>query len=56
MVRYYYNYSVFCYVRFLGDWNGNLSELKKQFIDWPIKNLDEVIVITKDKKVIDLLP
>ncbi|WP_083677952.1 hypothetical protein [Paenibacillus sp. FSL R7-0337] len=40
----------------LGDWNGNLSELKKQFIDWPIKNLDEVIVITKDKKVIDLLP
>ncbi|MFI8711667.1 hypothetical protein [Brevibacillus brevis] len=40
----------------LRDWEGNVSELKKQFKDWPIKNLDEVIAITEDKKVIHLLP
>ncbi|MFD0589129.1 hypothetical protein ACFQZE_14095 [Paenibacillus sp. GCM10027627] len=40
----------------LGDWDGDINELKKQFNDWPVKNLDEVIVITKDKTIIHLLP
>ncbi|BFH64632.1 CdiA C-terminal domain-containing protein [Paenibacillus azoreducens] len=40
----------------LRDWNGDVNELKKQFIEWPIENLDEVIVVTKDKKVIHLIP
>ncbi|MCG7376409.1 hypothetical protein MH215_05345 [Paenibacillus sp. ACRSA] len=40
----------------LGDWNGDINELKQQFTEWPIMNLDEVIVVTKDKNVIHLIP
>ncbi|WP_134687048.1 CdiA C-terminal domain-containing protein [Brevibacillus migulae] len=40
----------------LGDWNGDVGELQKQFRDWPIQNLDEVIVITKDKSITHILP
>jgi len=35
----------------LQDWAGDLSALKKQFTDWPIEGLDEMLVIGKDGKV-----
>jgi hypothetical protein len=40
----------------LQDWGGDIAALKKQFNDWPMAGLDEVIVIMKDKSIFHLVP
>lgn len=32
-------------------WEGDLIKLQQQFLDWPIEGLEEVMYITKDKKI-----
>ncbi|MUT65614.1 hypothetical protein [Paenibacillus sp. NEAU-GSW1] len=39
----------------LKDWSGNIEDLKKQFSDYPMDGLKEVIVITKDDSVFNLI-
>jgi predicted negative regulator of RcsB-dependent stress response len=39
----------------LQDWAGDIAALKKQFTDWPIEGLDEILVIGKDGSVSRLL-
>lgn len=39
----------------LKDWKGDLSKLEKQFFDWKIEKLEEVIYITKENKIDYLL-
>ncbi|TYQ18270.1 UNVERIFIED_CONTAM: filamentous hemagglutinin [Acetivibrio alkalicellulosi] len=40
----------------LQDWDGNMDDLAKEFIKKPVKNLEEVIVITKEEKAISIFP
>lgn len=40
----------------LKDWNGNIDEIVGQLTKYPIEGLDEVIVITKENKVISIYP
>jgi hypothetical protein len=40
----------------LSDWKGDIAALKKQFADWPIDGLEEVIITTPDRKVLHIFP
>jgi hypothetical protein len=40
----------------LEDWSGDVAALKKQFADWPIEGLEEVIIITKQGSVQHIFP
>ncbi|MBO0930513.1 CdiA C-terminal domain-containing protein [Fibrella aquatilis] len=40
----------------LEDWKGDVNALKKQFADWPMEGLEEVIIITKDGSVQHIFP
>jgi hypothetical protein len=40
----------------LQDWGGDIAALRKQFHDWPMAGLDEILVIMKDKSVFHLVP
>jgi len=40
----------------LEDWGGDVAELRKQFNDWPITKLDEVLIVTKSKSIERLWP
>ncbi|UTX48817.1 hypothetical protein [Chryseobacterium sp. MA9] len=32
-------------------WDGDIAKLQKQFSDWPIEGLEEVMYITKEGKI-----
>lgn len=38
----------------LEDWRGDLSALRKQFADWPMENLKEVMAITPGGEVVQI--
>ncbi|MFD0518130.1 CdiA C-terminal domain-containing protein [Paractinoplanes durhamensis] len=38
----------------LGDWDGDIAELRQQFDDWPIADLKEVKAILPDGSVIQI--
>ncbi|WP_161487903.1 contractile injection system protein, VgrG/Pvc8 family [Paenibacillus glacialis] len=40
----------------LADWEGYINALKKQFVDYPVKGLEEIIVISKEGKAINFYP
>jgi hypothetical protein len=40
----------------LKDWRGDISEIRRQFHDWPINNLKEVKLVDHSGKVVQLLP
>jgi Contact-dependent growth inhibition CdiA C-terminal domain len=40
----------------LADWDGDVAALRQWFDDKPIADLDEVLVITKAKRVVRLYP
>ncbi|GEN77918.1 hypothetical protein CHA01nite_36580 [Chryseobacterium hagamense] len=35
----------------LKNWEGDITKLQKQFSDWEIENLQEVMYITKNAKI-----
>nr|WP_308121298.1 hypothetical protein [Actinoplanes bogorensis] len=38
----------------LEDWSGDLTALRRQFLDWPIEGLKEVKAITRDGEVVQI--
>lgn len=40
----------------LEHWPGSLTDLRKQFDDWPIEHLKEVKIITSDGEVVQFMP
>lgn len=39
----------------LQDWGGDLTSLQKQFDDWPISNLKELVALTRDGSLIQIV-
>jgi hypothetical protein len=39
----------------LAQWDGNVAELIKQFRQWPHKGIQQVILIKKDKTILNIL-
>lgn len=39
----------------LGDWRGDPQALKKQFDDWPVPNLKELVAVKRDGGIIQIV-
>ena len=39
----------------LHDWRGDLTALQKQFDDWPIPGLKELVAVTRSRAIIQIL-
>ncbi|MEE6260177.1 MULTISPECIES: CdiA C-terminal domain-containing protein [Plantactinospora] len=39
----------------LGDWRGDLDALRKQFDDWPVDNLKELVALTPTGKLVKIV-
>jgi hypothetical protein len=37
----------------LRDWNGEPAALRRQFDDWPVHGLKELVIITRDGQIQD---
>ncbi|BCJ69986.1 hypothetical protein GCM10009779_59520 [Polymorphospora rubra] len=39
----------------LADWRGRLVDLQRQFDDWPVVDLKEVVAVKRDGSIVQIL-